>query len=196
MAYTALKELSGVKTDIIIPGHGRAHSRFADIGDLINNCEISGGAKEKAISIYSVIAQAEASVHGTDIENVHFHEVGRSEAVANIIGAASCADALKADKILVSEICDGKGAIECSHGVIPVPVPAVMAMRGKSDLVFITDEGVSTEMVTPSGLAILIGLGASYRKEFPEGKILKKAVAFGSRDTGGKGGFAAYLLEV
>ena len=200
MVSAALKELCGFETGAAISeescGHGHTHRCFADIREIINKCDISGAAKEKALSIYKVIAEAEAAVHETNIKNVHFHEVGRNKAIENIIGAAVCADALLADRIFVSEICDGKGSIECSHGVIPVPVPAVMAMRGKSSLIFKTDESVRTEMVTPSGLAILIGLGASYRKEIPEGGIIKKTVAYGARETGRKGGLTAYLTEI
>jgi len=174
---------------------GHFHASYSDIKNIINNSGISKRAKEKALAIYSVIAEAEAQVHGTTVAEVHFHEVGRIEAVRNIVGAAACVDALSADKILCSEICDGKGFIECSHGVIPVPVPAVMAMRGMCDLKFTVDESVKTEIVTPSGLAILIGLGALYSRETPEGGTLRKAVVFGDRDTGKSGGFSAYLLD-
>ena len=167
---------------------------YSDVKKIIEECVITEGAKKKALSVYSVIAEAEASVHGKIVSDVHFHEVGRREAIWNIIGASLCADALSIDKILCSEINDGKGFIECSHGTIPVPVPAVLAMRRKCDLVFTTDENVKTEMVTPSGLAILIGLGAEYSEKIPQGKILKKAVAFGKRETGRPSGLTAYLI--
>ena len=162
---------------------------------MIISSEISKSAKEKALSIYSVIAKAEAFVHGAPIEGIHFHEVGRKGAVANIVGAAICISAIGAKKVICSEICDGTGFIECSHGTIPVPAPAVMAMRGECDLTFITDGNVHTEMVTPSGLAILIGLGASHSKEIPQSEILKKSEVFGKRETGRRGGLTAYLAE-
>lgn len=174
---------------------GHCHSSYSHIRGVIEGSKISEGAKEKALSIYSVIAGAEARVHETAVEDVHFHEVGRAAALKNIIGAAVCADALCADKVLCSEICDGEGFIECSHGTIPVPVPAVMAMRGNGNLVFVTDESVKTEMVTPSGLAILIGLGAAYGPRPSGGVILQMAVAFGKRETGRKGGLEAFLIE-
>ena len=175
--------------------HEHSHNSYSGIKNIIVNSEISESAKEKALSIYSVIAKAEAFVHGTTIEDVHFHEVGRKAAIANIIGAAVCMDAIGADKVLCSEIRDGTGFIECSHGKIPVPVPAVMAMRSECDLPYITDGNIQTEMVTPSGLAILIGLGARHSKEIPQGEILKKVTVFGKRKTGRGGGLTAYLIE-
>ena len=196
MVYEALAGLLGEKTDIDFAISGEHdHRSYSDICGLINRSGISERAKEKALSIYSVIAKAEAAVHGTTVSEVHFHEVGRDQAVRNIIGTAVCLEALGVDKILCSEICDGKGHIQCSHGTIPVPVPAVTAMKSGCNLVFTIDENVKTEMATPSGLAILIGLSAEYSKEIPEGEILKKAVAFGKRETGRQGGFAAYLVD-
>ena len=172
---------------------GHSHNSYDDIKRIIGRSAINGSAKLKAWSIYSVIAKAEAYVHKTAVEDVHFHEVGRKDAVMNIVKAAICADIIGADKVLCSEICDGKGFIECSHGTIPVPVPAVMAMRNECGLVFTTDESVTTEMVTPSGLAVLIGLGVEYCEEIPGVGVLKKSEAFGKRETG-RGGLAVYLI--
>ena len=181
--------------------HGRqsdnhSHRGYSEIKNIINSSGISASAKEKALSIYSVIAEAEASVHGTTVCDVHFHEVGRDKAIENIVGAAVCIDAMGVEKILCSAIYDGKGFVECSHGTIPVPVPAVMAMREKCGLTFETDENVNTEMVTPSGLAMLVGLGAEYSGEIPQGAVLRKAVARGGRETGRGGGLSAYLVEL
>ncbi|MCL1808627.1 MAG: LarC family nickel insertion protein [Clostridiales bacterium] len=205
MAYEALKGLLGEKEKDALEGmemlhsldsHGEhCHSSYSSIKDLIGSLDISKGAKEKALSIYSVIAEAEASVHDAPVEKVHFHEVGRIEAVRNVVGAAVCADALAAAKVFCSEIHDGIGFVECSHGTIPVPVPAVMAMRRNSGLVFAADESVATEMVTPTGLAVLMGLGAEYSREIPEGCVLRKATAFGKRETGRNGGLTACLVE-
>jgi hypothetical protein len=186
------EELDFIGTDI----GGHHHVSFSDVKEIINKCKKSERAKEKALSIYSVIAKAEAEVHKTTVSEVHFHEVGRFEAIKNIVEAAAWAEALGIDRVLCSRINDGTGFIECSHGLIPVPVPAVMAMRADSGLMFYDDESIKTEMVTPSGLAILIGLGAKYSKDMPEGKVLKETVAYGKRKTGKTGGLKAYLMEV
>ena len=174
--------------------HQHTHRSYREIKDLILQSEVSENAKEIALAIYAVIAKAEASVHETTIEEVHFHEVGRDEAVRNIVGIAICADKLAVSEAYCSAIHDGRGFIECSHGTIPVPAPAVMAMREDCAYVFVTDE-VETEMVTPSGLAVLIGLGAVCSESLPQGKALREAVVFGKRQTGKTEGFKAMLFK-
>lgn len=193
----------GAKTDavreLIFPnqnrcGHeGHEHRSHKEIKALIESCCLSQKVKETALSIYEVIARAEAKVHDSDVENVHFHEVGRPEAVKNIVGVAAALDSLEIDEIFCSAIHDGKGFIQCSHGTIPVPVPAVMAMRENSSYVFVADD-VKTEMVTPSGLGILMGIGARYTEKMPQGKIVKTVVVKGGRDTG-KQGLKVSLIE-
>ena len=111
----------------------------------------------------------------------------------NIAGIAAGLEDLGVQEILCSELHDGKGFIECSHGRIPVPVPAVMAMRETCDYVFATED-IETEMVTPSGLGVLMGIGAKYTEDMPRGRVVKTAVAKGGRDTG-KEGLKAFLIE-
>lgn len=159
--------------------------------------------KEIAFKIYEAIADAEAKVHGGTADTVHFHEVGRNEAVKNAACIGMAVAAIRPDKILVSKINDGCGFVDCAHGRIPVPVPAVKAMMDGCgaqypDYQFGTCEDVDTEMVTPSGLAALIGIGAEPADDsgmvFLEGDITAECEAFGTRDTG-KGGLRAYLIE-
>lgn len=173
--------------------HHHSHRSHREIRRLIEESQLPQPVKEIMSSIYLVIARAEAKVHESDVENVHFHEVGRPQAIRNIAGIAAALADLGVEEILCSELHDGTGFIECSHGRIPVPVPAVMAMRETCDYVFVTEE-IETEMVTPSGLGVLMGIGAKYTKEMPQGKVLKTAVAKGGRDTG-KEGLKAFLIE-
>ncbi len=170
-----------------------SHRSHKDIQRIIERSHMPQAVKDRMRSIYRVIAEAEAKVHGSDVENVHFHEVGREEAIANIAGIAAAIESLDVQEICCSELHDGKGFIECSHGRIPVPVPAVMAMRENCDYVFVTED-IETELVTPSGLGILMGLGAKHAENAPAGKIVKTAIAKGGRDTG-KEGLRASLIE-
>ena len=110
-----------------------SHRSHSEIRSLIERSSLDEKVKETALSIYRVIAQAEAKVHGSDEENVHFHEVGRPEAIRNIAGTAAALESLGIDEIFCSEIHDGTGTIICSHGEIPVPVPAVAAMMETSN---------------------------------------------------------------
>lgn len=198
-------------------GHEHAHHgrSYEDVKAVIHHMAEHGlteGARDFALNIYAVIAKAEASVHGATLETVHFHEVGRDRAIQNAAGIGAALDKLgfspepgrSAGRILVSPIYDGTGFVDCAHGRIPVPVPAVKAMmdacagskgpgRGYD---FRTAEDVDTEMVTPSGLAAIIGIGAEPAdKGFAiMGSIVAETEAKGTRDTG-RGGLRVYLIE-
>ncbi len=184
-------------------GHGRS---FRKVRELIENSGFSAKAKETALEIYGHIAKAEAKVHGATLETVHFHEVGRDEAVKNALAIGMALEYISPDRVLVSDIYDGHGTILCSHGEISVPVPAVMALRENCSYTFRTAD-VETEMVTPSGLAGLMGIGAEPEKSeaLPDGeddgsllnqaKVLAETEAKGSRPTG-RPGLKAYILEI
>lgn len=174
-------------------GTHHSHRSHKEIQQIIEKSRMPQTVKATMRVIYQVIAAAEAKVHGSDMENVHFHEVGRDEAVRNIAGIAAAIESLDIQEIYCSKLHDGKGFIECSHGTIPVPVPAVMAMRENCDYIFVTED-IETELVTPSGLGILMGLGAKYKEIMPAGRIVKTAIAKGGRDTG-KEGLKISLIE-
>lgn len=175
-------------------GHGRSYD---EVRHIIEHSHFSPSAKETALKIYGYIAQAEAKVHGATLETVHFHEVGRDEAVRNALAIGMALEAICPDKVLISTIYDGYGTIMCSHGEISVPVPAVMALRENCSYSFETAD-VDTEMVTPSGLAGLMGIGAQPAQDeeiLKQAKITEKTEAKGSRETG-RPGLKAYILEI
>ncbi len=173
--------------------HCSAHSHrsYIEIKEMILNSGLSDNAKQIACSIYQTIAEAEAEVHGTLPEETHFHEVGRDEAILNIMGVAFCLDRLQIKEIYCGTICDGHGFIQCSHGQIPVPVPAVMAMRKACDYRFERVDA-ATELVTPSGLGTLIGIGAQYVEAMPEAEASVMVESKGKRNTG-RGGLRIYM---
>ena len=167
---------------------GHHHRSYNEVKAIIENSPMTDKVRETTYAIYDVIARAEAKVHGTTVEDVHFHEVGRDQAIRNIVGIAGAFNSLFISEVYCSAIHDGTGTIQCSHGEIPVPVPAVQAMMEEApDYKFVTDEDVKTEMVTPSGLAVLMGLGAKYVPEMPEGVLLQNVTIKGGRDTGKDG---------
>ena len=172
---------------------GHHHRSYKEVKAIIEASLMTDKVRATAYAIYDIIARAEAKVHGTTVEDVHFHEVGRDQAIRNIVGVSGAVNSLFINEVYCSAIHDGTGTIQCSHGEIPVPVPAVRAMMEESDYEFVTDEDVKTEMVTPSGLAILMGLGAKYVPEMPEGILLQDVTIKGKRDTG-KPGLRVCLL--
>ncbi|MDR1573192.1 MAG: LarC family nickel insertion protein [Clostridiales Family XIII bacterium] len=155
---------------------------FRDIRALIENSALNDNVKRLSIAIFTVIAEAEAAVHDIPTENVVFHEVGALDSIVDIVGAAVCVDMLGADEVLCSPVHDGSGFIRCRHGMIPVPVPAVMEML-KGSGIRIVGEDVPTEMVTPTGFGILKGLGARCTR-LPELRVEGVGYGFGKRDTG------------
>ena len=169
------------------------HRSYREIEKIIIHSNFSEGIKAKVISIYETIARAEANVHKTDLDNVHFHEVGRNTALLNIVGVAICLELLGVGNIYCSELHDGTGFVECSHGIIPIPVPAVKELLKNSCFKFV-QEKENTEMVTPSGLGILKGLGAVYIEKIP-GNPLKVGFGFGKKDLNRLSVVTAYLLD-
>ena len=163
-------------------GHGhsdQSHRSYREVMEIISSVPVSSRIKTVAEQIYAVIAKAESTVHGEPLETLHFHEVGRDQAIANAMGVAVCMDALRPDQVITSEICDGHGTVQCAHGVLNVPVPAVKAMLDNCDLAYRQTEHEG-EMVTPSGLAMVLGIGAKTGVR-PDGNPVREAEAKGAR---------------
>lgn len=173
--------------------HSHFHRSYNEVKNIIDVADIDNEVKAAAQQIYAVIAKAESAVHGDSLEELHFHEVGRDQAIANVLGVALCINALRADHITVSEICDGHGTVQCAHGILEVPVPAVRAMLDNCNLVYRQTE-YEGEMVTPSGLAMVIGIGAVTGDE-PMGEPVRKAEAFGGRRVGEHGLIAELYMD-
>jgi len=161
-----------------------AHERnLLDIERIIDDSSLGGEVKAFSKRVFGMLAKAEGKVHGVSPEKVHFHEVGALDSILDIVGVAICLDILNVKWIFSSHLTDGHGMIDSQHGPLPIPVPAVAEMlQGSGISVNITD--VSTEMVTPTGLALL----KTMTREFglmPKGvRIDKVGYGFGKRDTG------------
>ncbi len=135
--------------------HEHAHSArsLQDIISIIRAGNLTAAAADLAIRIFEILAKAEAKVHGKDINDVHFHEVGAVDSIVDIVAAAVCLNNLHPDQVVVSALTEGCGQIRCQHGLIPVPVPAVTAIAEQEQLVLrLTD--IQGELVTPTGAAI------------------------------------------
>jgi len=152
------------------------------IETLIDSSDLGLKVKEFSRKVFREIAGAEAKVHGKDISDVHFHEVGAIDSIIDIVGAGICMEMLGIDKVYSSPIHDGHGFIECQHGVLPVPVPAVMEMLVESGIPYVCDD-VKTELVTPTGLGLIKCLASDYGC-LPEMMIDGVGYGFGKRETG------------
>lgn len=174
-------------------GHIHEHRNLRDVLDIISRSEITEGAKRIAADIFQVLAQAEAKAHGATAETVHFHEVGAVDSIVDIAAAAVCFDNLGISDVIIPELYEGRGTIRCAHGILPVPVPAVMHIAGEHGLkLHITD--VEAELVTPTGAAIAAAMRTKER--LPERfRILSSGTGAGKRECGLTNVLRAMIIE-
>lgn len=162
--------------------HAQPERNLADIENIINMSDLKPKVKAMSTKIFREIARAEAKVHGKNINEIHFHEVGALDSIVDIIGACICIDMLGVERIFSSELHDGKGFVKCAHGLLPIPVPAVMEMLCDSKIPLITED-VPFELVTPTGIGILKMVSSGFGK-MPPISIDKSGYGMGKRETG------------
>ena len=174
-------------------GHRHRHRNFNDICFIINQSSLNQNTKKTAVRIFTVLAEAEAKVHGTDIGNVHFHEVGAVDSIIDIVAAAICIDIIKPDKIVFSELTEGIGHINTQHGTLPIPVPAVLELMTSYNIPYkIVD--TPSEMITPTGAAIAAALSEDFFK-FPRGRVSRYGVGAGHKEFSHANILRVYLIE-
>ncbi|HUM05068.1 MAG TPA: nickel pincer cofactor biosynthesis protein LarC [Terriglobales bacterium] len=155
--------------------HGR---HLKEIVAMIEKAQISGRATSTAIRIFEALGQAEAEVHSTTIEKVHFHEVGAVDAMVDIVCAAVGSDAFDIDEWACSPLNVGSGTVKCAHGTLPVPAPATLRLLQDAP---VYSSGPAVELVTPTGAAIVKTLVARFGS-IPAMKVEKAGYGAGTRD--------------
>ena len=133
-------------------GHSHTHTTYAAVCEEIASLDLPAEVKDDALAIYRLLGEAEAKVHDTTLEQIHFHEVGTLDALADVVGCALLIRTIAPEQILASPLHVGNGFVKCAHGVLPVPAPATAELlRG---IPFYTGS-VTGELLTPTGAAIL-----------------------------------------
>ncbi|GKX29901.1 hypothetical protein SH1V18_23810 [Vallitalea longa] len=145
-----------------------------DIINIIDESLISQRAKEIGKSIFILVAESEARVHGQPVEDIFFHEIGALDSIVDIMGASICIDLLDVDKVYASPIHLGTGFIECANGIIPIPAPATVEVLKD---VPIYQTNIKTELVTPTGAAIIKTIAENF---ISMPKMTIKRVGYGS----------------
>lgn len=173
--------------------HHHQHRGILEIRKLILESEMTDRAKEIAVSVFEILAEAEAKAHGTAREEVHFHEVGAVDSIVDIAAAAVCLDELDITDVIVTKLYEGTGTVRCQHGVIPIPVPAVVNIVQEKGLsIQITD--VEGELVTPTGAAIAAAIKTS--DHLPEEFAIEKiGIGAGKRQYACPGILRAMLIR-
>ena len=159
-------------------GHGHPHRRFADIRGWLGESGLAGPVAERATAIFTVLAEAEAEVHGIAVEDVTFHEVGAWDSIADVVCAAWLIDSLGAATWSSAPLPLGGGLVRTAHGMLPVPAPATaLLLRGFPS----RHDGVQGERVTPTGAAIVRHLEPAFDLAGLEGRIARTGHGFGTR---------------
>ncbi|ELZ23180.1 hypothetical protein C475_16064 [Halosimplex carlsbadense 2-9-1] len=142
-------------------GHGHGHAEgagpnrtYAEVVDLVESMDLPSGVESDALGVFELLGQAEASVHGTDIDGTHFHEVGADDAIADVVGVALLLDDLGVERVVTTPLSTGGGEVSMSHGTYPVPAPAVVELAERADW-SLKGGPIEMELLTPTGAALL-----------------------------------------
>ncbi|ADJ14289.1 nickel pincer cofactor biosynthesis protein LarC [Halalkalicoccus jeotgali] len=136
-----------------VEGHG-PHRSYREVCALVESMDLDSAVEERALAVFAVLGEAEASVHGEDLESIHFHEVGADDAIADVVGATLLLSDLGPDRVVTTPLSAGGGTVEMSHGTYPVPGPAVVEIARSADW-SLRGGPVERELLTPTGAAIL-----------------------------------------
>ncbi len=134
-------------------GHG-PHRTYSEVVELVDGMDLPARVAADARAIFELLGEAEAAVHGTDLANTHFHEVGADDAIADVVGACLLLDDLGVDRVVTTPLSTGGGEVTMSHGTYPVPTPAVVEIAEQADWA-LQGGPVERELLTPTGASIL-----------------------------------------
>ncbi len=163
----------------IIKKYHQPHRNLADITGIILRSALSAAVKERSIRMFTLLAEAEAAVHGKAISEVHFHETGAVDSIIDIVCASAAVEYLRPDRIISRPVELGSGVIKCAHGILPVPAPATAKLLEK---IPVTAGRTDHEATTPTGAVILKTLADSFSDSFA-GRITGSGYGIGSRDS-------------
>lgn len=174
-------------------GHEHHHGvHVSDIHNILDKLPVSEKVKKDAEGVYQIIAEAESKAHGVEIDNIHFHEVGTLDAIADVVGNCVLMEMIQPERVIVSPVALGNGMVKCAHGILPVPAPAVASIL----------QGVPTysgrmdgELCTPTGAALLKYFGDTFETQ-PTMKTGKIGYGMGSKDFEAANCVRAFLGEM
>ena len=171
--------LTGMRFQVTAPAdEGHGHVRLAEVRTRLKAARIEPAVRRRALAIFTLLAEAEGTVHGVDPAEVTFHEVGAWDATVDIVAAAHLIEALGPARWSCGAIPLGSGRVRCAHGLLPVPAPAVVhLLRGLAT----HDDGIGGERVTPTGAAILAHLAPEQTPAGEPETLVGVGTGFGSR---------------
>ncbi|MHB1340564.1 MAG: nickel pincer cofactor biosynthesis protein LarC [Coriobacteriia bacterium] len=153
---------------------------WAGIQDLIGGSTIPERVRARSLAALGALAEAEASVHGVPVAEVHFHEIGAADTIVDVVGVALGLDALGIERVIASPVALGYGTVSTSHGLLPVPAPATALLLGGIPVV---SGAIESELTTPTGAALIREFVSSFG-EMPAMVVRSIGVGVGTRDIG------------
>jgi len=139
--------------EVLVP-HSHQHRHLADIQNILSASQLSSQVKQTVERVFTLLAEAEAHVHGEPVEKIHFHEVGALDSIVDVVGAVIGLEALGIERLYASPLPYNSGTIESAHGVLPLPAPATLEIMKLANIP-LTPSTAQVELVTPTGAALL-----------------------------------------
>lgn len=173
--------------------HETHHRYYHEIVDLVKDAGLPGMVEESTLGVFSLMAEAESKVHGVDLDELHFHEVGQNDALADVIGSCLAIHDIAPDSILSTSVNTGGGSIKAAHGTMAVPAPATLEILRQSGLSFYG--AGNRELLTPTGAALLAYFARSV-EGVPRGRAVSVAYGAGDADTENPNVLRAMLMDV
>ncbi|GEA89076.1 nickel pincer cofactor biosynthesis protein LarC [Cellulomonas cellasea] len=169
--------LRATKVEVDVLVDDPPHRTWSTIRGLLGDADLDPAVRAAALAAFARLADAEGRVHGVPAEDVHFHEVGALDAIADVVGSCAGVASLGAARVVVSPVALGSGTIDAHHGTLPVPAPAVLELARGWDVL----AGGRGELATPTGLALVTSL-ASASGPLPAMRVERTGVGAGTRD--------------
>ena len=181
VSETEHRHIRALKADVTYP-HEHCHRHLSDIEDIIKKAALPEAVEANALAVFKRLAEAEAFVHNCTVSEIHFHEVGAMDAIIDIAGSCAALYLLNIEEVYAAAIPMGHGSIECAHGTIPLPAPAVVELCKGFPVVMRDIEG---ELTTPTGAAIITALVPKENfKAMPEINMSGCGYGAGTKDFG------------
>ena len=181
--------MRATKVDVRPAVRDQAHRSWHDIAALLEDADLAAGVRERARRVFGRLAEAEARVHGVPADEVHFHEVGGWDSIADVVGVCAALDCLGVTSVSCSAVALGSGRVAASHGDLPVPVPAVLEMSAGWRVL----SGGEGELATPTGMALLTALSRE-SCDLPAMSVRAVGVGAGTADVPGRANVVRVIL--
>lgn len=175
--------VGGSKVDVVVAAGPKPHRHLADLVAIVTGGGLPDRVRDRALAAFRRLAEAEAHVHGTTVEHVHFHEVGAVDAIVDVVGVLLGFELLGATSVSCGPVPLGSGFVRCDHGLIPVPVPATVKLLEGVPTVGAAGPAPTGELVTPTGATLLRTLADDFGPP-PPLRLDRVAYGLGTRDRG------------